>query len=83
MKVKTLFTALIPKKKKKTPLQKLMQAVTPKKKRLPVLKKQLVKKWRKSALRKTLKAKGKKPMLSFKKRTPVKSLPNMLLQRMP
>ncbi len=83
MKVKTLLTKLVPKKKKQTPLQKLMQAVTPKQKRLPVLKKRMLKTWRKSALRKTLKAKGKKPMLSFKKRTGIRYLPQTMLQRMP
>lgn len=83
MKFKKLLTSLIPKKKKENPLQKLMQAVTPKKKRLPVLKKQLLKKWQKSSLRKTLKAKGKRPMLSFKKRATPKFIPTMLLQRMP
>lgn len=83
MKVPTLLAELIPQKKKQTPLQKLMQAVKPKKKRLPGLKKELLKKWRKSPLRKKIKAHGKKPMFSFKKRTTLGSLPALLVQRMP
>ncbi len=83
MKIPTVITALIPKKKKKTHLQRLMRAVAPQKKQLTLLRKQLLKKWRKSPLRKTLKAKGKKAMLACKKRPVKKYIPNLLLQRMP
>lgn len=83
MKIPTVITALIPKKKKKTPLQKLMLTVKPKRKQLILLKKQLLKKWRKSPLRKTLKTKGKRAMLFCKKRPVKKYIPNLLLQRMP
>ena len=83
MKIPTVITTLIPKKKKLTPLQKIARTVTQRKKQLPILQKQLMKKWRKSSLRKTLKAKGKKPMFTFKKRTGFSRLPQTLLQRMP
>jgi hypothetical protein len=82
MKVLTLFTSLNPKKKKQTPLQKLKATIIPKKKPLPLLKKKLVKKWRTSSIRKTLKIRGKSPMFSFKKRKTPKYLPAMITQRM-
>ena len=82
MKVPTLLTSLIPKKKQKTPLQKFMTAVTPQKKQLPVFKKRLMKKWRMSSIRKTIKSRGKTPMFSFRKKKAPRYLPAMLLQRM-
>lgn len=83
MRIPTVITALIPKKKKATPLQKIARTVAQKKKQLPILQKQLMKKWHKSSLRKNLKAKGRKPLFSFKKRTGIRYLPQTLLQRMP
>ncbi len=83
MKVPRLIASLMPKKKKLTPLQKIMGALKPSKKRLPVLKKNIVKKWRKSSFRKTLKARGKKTLLAFKKGPGKKYIPALLLQRMP